>query len=624
MLIRQIFGNGKRCISTCSSMPRRNIQSVEDAKVVESKTTLPEHNKKLKQRPPFLKNLFIGRFDTEFLTFLEPQTDERYKQFLEWMKPIDNYMTSVTNMIDNQVVRGEAFRKLKELDILRARIEGKYNGLSMSQVETLKLLESLASMPWLATCIIKNNIVPVDIISKYGNEAQKRKYLPKIGNGDLLPTICITEVSSGPNIQNIKTIATLSECGNFWTLNGKKIFVANGKDSNLFLVIAHCANDRMIQCDSLSAFLVESSYGGITCSDDINTVGQSEVHVCTVDFKDTRVPKENVLCQDGKGVNILVDVFAPGNNRVAGEAIGILRNFLYLLNKNILGRKHLDRSMHEFEAVEDIVTNITKSLYCMESVAYFTSAIHDVFENQDLELERAVVETYCANECVEQIYKGLQVIGAEAYLKDNPYIKLYEDALGLSIYDGSVIDEKIYIALLGLQYTGKNIADHVYKIRNHIFHPGYFFKNLLFDGKPTKFHLFEYLHPSFQPQAETLEELVFKLSELSLKLLEMYGNEISSKQIALQRLAYIAIDIYVLIAVLARASRSYCIGVRNADNERFITMSIVHDTYKRVEMFEKDIYETEHRKKDSITHIISQEIFKEKRYIYENPLTRTF
>ncbi|KAK2584830.1 hypothetical protein KPH14_007142 [Odynerus spinipes] len=430
MLTRTIFDIGKRYVSTCRSMPRRNIQNIEDAQVLECSMSLPEHQKKLQRRQPFLKNLFIGKFDTDFLTFPEPQPDDRYKKFVEWIKPIENYMTFI-NVQVSQVSRDKVFEKLKELDILRARIQKDYDGLNMSEVETLKILDTLAPMPWLTTSLIKNNIMPVDIISKYGNEVQKRKYLQKIGNGDLLSTICITEVNSGPNVRNIETTATLSKCGNFWILN------------------------------------VEKSHGGITCSDAISTIGQQEVHVCTVNFKDTHVPKENVLGEIGGGINILTDVFSPGNNRTAGEAIGILRHFLALLNQNILGRKHLDKNMHEFEAVEDIIARITCSLYSMESVAYFTSTIDDLYDNQDLELERAVMETYCANECVQQIYKGLQVIGVDSYLNDNPYMHLYKDALALSIYDGSVIDEKIYIALLGLQYTGKNFHEHVHKARNY-------------------------------------------------------------------------------------------------------------------------------------------------------------
>lgn len=622
MLKRKILGNGKRYIYTYSSISRRNIQKVEYAKVLEPKVNLPENKKKLQQKPPFLKNLFIGKFDTDFLTFPEPQGNERYESFLQWMKPIENYVSSLTSNEINRLSKNDALETLKELGILQARIPKNYDGLGTTNVETLKIMETLGPMTWLIKSFVKNNITPVDVISKYGNEMQKKKYLPKIGSGDMLPTICVTEVSSGPNVQNIETKATLSKCGNFWILNGTKTFVANGIDSNIFLVIACCTeNINILQDNALSAFIVETSHGGITCSDVVNTVSQQGLQICTVNFKDTRVPKENILGEINEGTDILADVFAPGNNNTAGEAIGILKHFLSLLNKNILGRRHLDKNMYEFEAVKNVVSSITCTLYSMESVAYFTNSINDVYENQDLELERAVMEMYCSNKCVQEIYKGLQIIGVDSYLNSNPYMRLYMDALGLTIYDGSVIDEKIYIALLGLQHIGKNFHKEIKeKILSSFFH---FFKQIIRKREVINLNLFEYLHPSFRLAADILENCVYKLMDTSIKLLGNYGTEIASKQILIQRLADIATETYVLVAVLSRASRSYCIGVRNAEQERHIAMCIANNTQESVQKLEKDVID-ELNYKDELMKMISDAVFQEKGYICQNPLTRTF
>ncbi|KAF7400470.1 hypothetical protein HZH66_005654 [Vespula vulgaris] len=572
MLTRKICHNGSRYIPTSIYMSKRSIQNIGEIEVFEDKTRLSAHKKKLEQRPPFLKNLFVGKFDFEFMAFPQPQSSERYKQFFEWIKPLENYVASVNS---SEMSTKEAFQKLKELDILRAKIDAKYDGLNMSEAETLKILETLGSIPWLATSLIKNNIIPIDLISTFGNEAQKENYLPRIGNGELLPTICITEVMSGPNMKNIETKISLSDC-----------------------VIAQSEEKKFSSNLSLSGFIVESNYGGITCSNIIHTIGEM-----------------------GNGNAILSNVYAPGNNRVAGEAIGILRHFMSLLNKNILGRKHLDKCMHEFEAVQEVVGLITCSLYCMESVALFTSATNDLYENQDLELEKAVTETYCANECIKRIYEGMQVIGIESYMKDNPYMKVYNDALGLSLFDGSAIDEKIYIALLGLQYVGINIHEDIIKARNHLLNPIHFLKQI-FSKKKINLYLFEYTHLSFKMACTLIEQCLQTLVDISTMLLEIYGTEISSKQIILQKLADITIQLYVTIAVVTRASRSYCTGIRNAEQERYIAMYVAQQAFKKVELLKDNIINNELIQHERTLGKVSESAFQHKGYMCEHPLKR--
>ncbi|KAI4501171.1 hypothetical protein M0802_003544 [Mischocyttarus mexicanus] len=618
MLMQKIYLNGRRYIPTCIYMSKRNIQNVEDIDVYEVKTKLPKQKEKLKERPPFFKNVFIGKFDYEFMPFPEPQSNDRYNQFFEWIKPIKNYMSSVNR---NELSKKEAFEALKELDLLRARIDSKYDGLDMSEAETVKVLEILGTVPWLATSYVKNNIVPINLISKYGNEKQKEYYLPRIGNGELLPTVCITEILTGPNIKNITTEAVLSSCDKYWIINGRKEFITNGADSNLFIVAAQSEEICLPMNQSLSIFIVETKHGGVTCSNVVNTIGQQEVHICTIDFKDTHIPKENVLGELGNGNSILLDVYAPGNNMLAGESIGILKNFLSLLSKNILGRKHLDKNMHEYEPVKKVVGDISCSLYCMESVALFTSSINDIYKNQDLEIENAITQTYCVNECVKQIYKGLQVIGVEAYLKNNPYMELYQDALGLSLFDGSVIDDQVYIALLGLQHVGVNIHEEINKIRNFSQNPMYFFKKLFFSKKVNLF-LFEHAHLSFKPFCETIEECIQILIYISKVLLEMHGSEISSKQILLQKLANIAIHVYVGITVISRASRSYCTGMRNTEQERFITMYVITQIDKSIRSLEKDIIDHNKNFTTNALPPIANCAFQYKGYMCEHPLKR--
>lgn len=584
---------------------------------------LPEVLKKQPQRKPFVKNLFLGSIDYEFVYYPEPQSKARHQAFFDWLKPIENYV-AMCSADPTNTRRDEILSHLKDLGVFRAHVSEVHLGLDLTHTELAKLLEVFSSLPWLGSYFVKNHVMPIQLINMLGSDEQKAKYLPKIVTGEVVPTVCLTE-ASGFNTDNIQTIAELSDDGTYWLLNGEKSFVTNARDANLFLVFARCGISQ--ETGSLnkasSVLLVESDSNRITLQD-VNLVGQQRSSVCTVSFKDVQVAKSDILSESNSIMEMLIDWMAPGNRHIAPQAVGHLRTFIKLLTTHILQRKHLDQNMHEYEAVQEVIGKIATRLYGMESILYMTTGMMDTFDQQDCTIEKAMVEAYCASECVACIHEGLHIIGAQSYLRENPYIQSLEDALAYTLYDSYNVDSNTYIALLGLQHTGKNIYKHVHKLRNPFRFPMYILKWATGSEFILKLQIDEHMHPSLQISAGFLDGCITKLANMSIYLLQSHSHEISERQMELRRFSELATRTFALAAVLSRASRAYCIGLRNAEQDRHVANCFTILTYERVRVLADEILAGSWKNGDRLHKNVAELMYSKKDYFAEHPLNRTY
>ncbi|XP_029160797.1 acyl-CoA dehydrogenase family member 9, mitochondrial-like [Nylanderia fulva] len=627
MLARQILCKKLLRYSSCSCVSVRHTQSASEHALdtINLETRLPVSIKRQRQREPFAKNLFLGVFDHEFMYYPEPQTKERHTRFFEWLQPIERYVSE--KLEDPQTARkDDILSHLRDLGVFRAHVEEQHFGLSLNETELAKLVEVLSCLPWLGSYIIQNHIVPVHIISTMASEEQKAKYLPRIATGEIVPTVCYTESEGGINIRNINTKSEMSDCDTHYILNGEKSFVVNGHDSNLFLVFSHFGHSQAISSGHgvLSVFLVERDTNGIVCKDIKNLVGLHNSPVCTVTFNNTKIPKDNLLGDIKSGRNILIDSLAPGNRNIAPQAVGMLRTFIKLLTKHVLERKHLDQNLHEYESVQEVIGRLSSSLYSMESMLYYTTGIIDMYENQDCTLEKAMVEMYCANKCVTSIYEGLQIIGVQSYLREKPYIQIFEDVLSYTLFDSYNIDSNIYISLLGLQHVGKNLRQHIIKIRNPFNYPKHMFNWVFGKDYRLNLHIADHLHPSLVSGGEILEKCIGRLQTVAVLMLQRHGTEISDRQMELRRISELAMKTFALVTVLSRTSRAYCIGVRNADLDRQLANIFAILTENRVKAIADEILLGEFTNGDKLHKNVAELIYGKKDYFAEHPLNRTY
>ncbi|XP_012137904.1 complex I assembly factor ACAD9, mitochondrial [Megachile rotundata] len=585
------------------------------------KLSFPPVVEKKPKNESVIFSLLTGSIKPEMLAFPEVLPGDRYKEFHNWLDPIENYVLSCTNT-NTKLNKEEVIYHLRELELFRACMEEDH-GLNLCETESLRLIEAVSTLPWLGTYLVKNNIVPLKILSKYGSVSQKQEYYPKIATGEIVPTICIHEGDNGTNVNNIKSHAVPIE-GKSWLLNGEKTFVVNGVSANLFLVFARTISKTSckLQPDSFSLFLVEKDNESVVCSEVHETVGRHEIPTCTISFKDVVIPEKNIIGEPGTAFNILLELLKPGEQYLSAQAISILRNFLNLLITDILKTKHFDRDLYQFDIVKNIVSEMIYNLYTMESMAYFTFGLIDKYENQDVTLEKVITERYCVNKCLNGVQAGIQLMGAHSYLNNTSYIQTFHDALALSTVDMNNMDADTYIGAGVIQQIGKIFQEHIYKKRNYHKYPIYHLIDNLIGKAEPDINIAEHFHRSLKFGLENLEVSIKLFVESLNKLLLQDGLQIIDQINTLKVITEMISEIYGGFASLSRSSRSYSLGLRNADKEKDIGVTAAYLTACNINEIAQHIETGKFDYRNAFYKTASEHAYANHRYCMTHPITR--
>ncbi|XP_033324146.2 complex I assembly factor ACAD9, mitochondrial [Megalopta genalis] len=626
MFTRQSFKIKKFFGTKLCGVVTRNVETAAQSETPQFMNFyyFPQQREKQPATDPVLKNLLMGKVNTEVIDMLEPQTIERFKYFKDWLRPIDNYILSCNNS-DKKLEKSEILSSLRDLGVFRSYVSEDYHGLNLLNTESLKLMETVGLLPWLGTYLVKNLMLPVKLISKYGSESQKQKYLPKIMSGEITPTICLKENDNGTNINGIQTICRQHDA-NSVVLNGEKVFVFNGIEANLFLVFVLNQRKHTINPNDISLYLVERDYGGISCNEAYEMIGYHDIPVCSVKFENTLVPKTNIIGEpmSTKAFDIMMDLLKPGKQNIAGQSIAILRNLINRLASDVLEMKQLDRDFYTFHSVQKILGEAVFSLYTMESMAYQTSRLADYYEDQNVELEEVVTETYCANKCLDSVQSALRLLGAQAYMKNNAYIDAYHNALALTTLDLNHVDADIYIGSSVLQYSGIVMSVDITKGRNAAYNPIYVNMKKYMTLFSRKQQIGQYFHPSLQYGAKYLQDSIEVAQSNIENLLLMYGTELTEKHIELHRISVMVTELYATFVNLIRSSRSYKIGLENSTVEKDMAGCIANITMNKIDKIAQEIQDQEVLNGDVYYKSMADLLYTKRRYPMEHPLSRTY
>lgn len=215
-------------------------------------------------------------------------------------------------------------------------------------------------------------------------------------------------------------------------------------------------------------------------------------------------------------------------------------------------------------------------------------------------------------------------------MKDYPYERYLRDSRIMMIFEGTNEILRLFISLMGIQHAGVELKEMVKKIRNPLVNPGFAFKFFVqetrhrSDNPSLNLQLSGYLHPSLKSSADLLEYSILRLQFGVRQALQRHGKDIVNAQLELQRLADCSIHIYAAFASLSRASRSYCIGLHNAEYELNLASAIASNTQMLVKTKINEIANGEFSSLDAAYLTIGNKVFEKGGYFAVHPLTKNF
>lgn len=278
-------------------------------------------------------------------------------------------------------------------------------------------------------------------ILDYGDETQKRTWLPRLASGDAMGCYALTEENAGSDVASMET--TAEEDGDGFRLNGRKIWITNGNVADVAVVFATV--DRGKRHRGITAFLVPADTEGLQRSAmPGRELGHRASDHAILEFRDCRVPRSAVLGDVGSGFAVAMGALDHGRLGVAAGAVGILQGCLDACLDFVGKRRQFGRRLGDFEMVQAEIAEMHADLWAARFLTYWAAAIQD--RGGKATLATSTAKLFAVNAAVKAANQAVLLHGGRGYSSEYPVERFLRDAKGLEIYEGTAHIQRIIIA----------------------------------------------------------------------------------------------------------------------------------------------------------------------------------
>lgn len=352
----------------------------------------------------------------------------------------------------------EAVEKLGKMGYMGIPYEKKYGGAGLDVLSYAIAVEELARVDGGAGVILSaHTSLGAYPIAAYGTEEQKKKYLVPLAKGEKIGAFGLTEPNAGSDAGGTETVAVLD--GDYYILNGGKIFITNGGEADTYVIFAVTTPD--IGTRGISAFIVEKDYEGFTFGDHYDKMGIRSSATAELIFNDVKVPKENLLGREGEGFKIAMSTLDGGRIGIAAQALGIAQGAYEHALEYSKERIQFGKPICQQQAIAFKLADMATKLRTARLLVYSAAELKE--NHEPYAMEAAMAKQYTSDICLEVVNDALQIFGGNGYLKGMEVERAYRDAKICTIYEGTNEIQRVVIAANIIGKMPKNQSEGVRK-----------------------------------------------------------------------------------------------------------------------------------------------------------------
>jgi len=367
------------------------------------------------------------------------------KSIREWAeKEIPPHMEAMEETGDFPVA---LLKGLGQMGILGVITPQEYGGTGLGHLARVIVLEELGRVCPAIPMALQVHHMCTYALNTWGNEAQKKKYLPPLASGETLGVVAVTDPSGGSDVAGMQTSAKLE--GDKYLLNGRKCFITNAHFSDIWVVIARTGEGGK----GLSAFLVEKDFPGAKLGRKENKVGLRGANTGELVLTNCEVPKENLIGAEGDGMTIAIrDIIECGRPGMASVGLGILNAVLEQAVKFANERVLFGKPISKLQAIQWYIAEIFSDLEIARLLAYRVGWMLD--QKMRVDTEAAMAKQYNCEAAARSARKAIEIHGSYGILKEYPVQRLLRDALVAIPAGGTAEIGKLVMARTALTMFG--------------------------------------------------------------------------------------------------------------------------------------------------------------------------
>jgi alkylation response protein AidB-like acyl-CoA dehydrogenase len=325
----------------------------------------------------------------------------------------------------------EIIPKFFELGLMGIEVPERYGGAGGTLMMVTLAVEAMSRVDASAAILMDvQNTLANYPITRYGNDAQKQKYLPRL-TGDTVGAYALSEAGSGSDAFGLATRA--EKDGDAWVLNGRKLWITNGAEAGIYVIFANA--DPSAGYRGITAFIVERDFPGFSVGKKEQKLGIRASSTTELLLDQCRVPAENVLGPVGKGYKIAIETLNEGRIGIGAQMIGVARGALDATLAYVKERQQFGKSISEFQGVQFQLAQAATELEAARLMVYNAARLKD--SGQPFTEEAAMAKLFSSQVCERVTSLCVELHGGYGYTQDYPVEKYYRDAKIGAIYEGT-------------------------------------------------------------------------------------------------------------------------------------------------------------------------------------------